>query len=58
MRIENGLWWKEEIPSPLEMANGAKALDENGKVCWSADFEDGRAAVYEKNGWKIIREGG
>ena len=34
------------------------ALDENGKVCWSADFEDGRAAVYEKNGWKIIREGG
>lgn len=31
MRIENGLWWKEEIPSPLEMANGAKALDENGR---------------------------
>lgn len=31
MRIENGLWWKEEIPSPLEMTDGAKVLDENGR---------------------------
>ena len=31
MRIENGLWWKEEIPSPQEMTEGAKILDEQGR---------------------------
>lgn len=30
MRIETGLWWREEEPSPLEMAQGAKTLDETG----------------------------
>ncbi|MBE6727198.1 MAG: metallophosphoesterase [Ruminococcaceae bacterium] len=28
MRVEAGLWWREEEPTPLEMANGAKRLDE------------------------------
>lgn len=28
MRIESGLWWREEEPSPQEMAEGAKRLDE------------------------------
>ena len=28
MRIENGLWWKEEMPSPKEMTKAAKHLDE------------------------------
>lgn len=28
MRLESGLWWREEEPTPLEMANGAKRLDE------------------------------
>ena len=28
MRIENGLWWKEEMPSPKEMTKAAKNLDE------------------------------
>ena len=33
MRIESGKWWKEEEPSPFEMAEGARALDEvNCKV--------------------------
>lgn len=27
MRIENGLWWKEEMPTPLEMSSAAKTLD-------------------------------
>lgn len=31
MRIENGLWWKEEIPSPQEMTEGAKNLDEHAR---------------------------
>lgn len=31
MRIENGLWWKEEIPSPAEMTDGAKILDQNNR---------------------------
>ncbi len=31
MRIENNLWWKEEIPSPEEMTEGAQKLDESGK---------------------------
>ncbi len=30
MRIDLGLWWREEEPTPLEMANGAKRLDEAG----------------------------
>ena len=30
MRIENGLWWREEEPTPQEMAEGAKNLDEVG----------------------------
>lgn len=28
MRIEQGFWWREELPSPTEMALGAKRLDE------------------------------
>lgn len=33
MRIENGLWWREEEPTPQEMAEGAQKLDEvGGKV--------------------------
>ncbi len=33
MRVEKGLWWREEEPSPAEMAEGAKRLDEeNCKV--------------------------
>ncbi len=33
MRIESGNWWSEEEPTPLEMAEGAKKLDEvDGKV--------------------------
>lgn len=27
MRIENGLWWKEEMPSPAEMSDAARLLD-------------------------------
>ncbi len=27
MRLENNLWWKEEIPSAAEMTEGAKLLD-------------------------------
>jgi len=30
LRIDNGLWWREEEPSPIEMAEGAKKLDEIG----------------------------
>ncbi len=30
MRLEQGFWWKEELPSPAEMADGAKTLDEAG----------------------------
>ncbi len=30
MRLENGLWWKEEMPSPLEMTKAAKLLDDRG----------------------------
>ncbi len=30
MRIEQGRWWREEEPTPLEMAGGAKRLDEAG----------------------------
>lgn len=32
MRIEQNLWWREEEPSPKEMADGAKKLDEVGCV--------------------------
>lgn len=28
MRVEHGLWWRNEEPSPYEMADGAKRLDE------------------------------
>lgn len=31
MRVENGLWWREEMPSPEEMAEGAAALDARNK---------------------------
>ncbi len=31
MRIENNLWWKEEMPSAAEMAEGAQALDKANK---------------------------
>lgn len=30
MRLEHGKWWREEEPTPLEMAEGAKRLDEAG----------------------------
>ncbi len=30
MRLEHGNWWREEEPTPLEMAEGAKRLDEAG----------------------------
>ena len=30
MRIEKKLWWREEEPTPAEMAEGAKTLDEAG----------------------------
>ena len=30
IRIEKKLWWREEEPTPAEMAEGAKALDEVG----------------------------
>lgn len=30
MRIEQGFWWREELPEPSEMALGAKRLDEEG----------------------------
>jgi len=33
MRVEKGLWWREEEPTPTEMAQGAMRLDEeNCKV--------------------------
>ncbi len=28
MRLQTGKWWKEELPSPAEMASGAEKLDE------------------------------
>ena len=30
MRVEQNLWWREEEPTPDEMASGAEALDEAG----------------------------
>lgn len=30
MRLESGLWWREEEPSPDELADGAARLDEAG----------------------------
>ncbi len=30
MRIEQGLWWREEEATPADMANGARVLDEAG----------------------------
>lgn len=30
MRVQAGNWWREEEPTPLEMAEGARALDEVG----------------------------
>jgi len=30
MRLEKGNWWREEEPTPAEMADGAKRLDEVG----------------------------
>lgn len=31
MRIENGLWWKEEMPTPNEMSDAAETLDNLGR---------------------------
>ncbi len=28
MRVQNGLWWRDEEPTPIEMAEGARRLDE------------------------------
>ncbi len=30
MRLEQGKWWREEEPTPVEMAEGASKLDERG----------------------------
>lgn len=30
MRLDTGNWWREEEPTPLEMAEGAKRLDDAG----------------------------
>ena len=30
MRVAQGFWWREEEPTPAEMADGARALDEVG----------------------------
>ncbi len=30
MRLEQGFWWEDEMPSPTEMADGARRLDEIG----------------------------
>lgn len=30
MRVESGTWWREEEPTPVEMAEGAKRLDAAG----------------------------
>lgn len=30
MRVAQGFWWREEEPTPVEMADGARALDEVG----------------------------
>ena len=30
MRLATGLWWRDEEPTPAEMAQGAKRLDEAG----------------------------
>ncbi|MBQ9355483.1 MAG: hypothetical protein IJT84_07390, partial [Clostridia bacterium] len=30
IRVEKNLWWREEEPTPAEMAEGAKTLDEVG----------------------------
>ena len=30
MRVPNNLWWREEMPTPSEMTNAAKKLDEIG----------------------------
>ncbi len=32
MRIEQGNWWRQEIPTPSEMTQGAKTLDEAGRT--------------------------
>lgn len=32
MRVEKGLWWRQEEPTPAEMADGARTLDEAGCV--------------------------
>lgn len=30
MRVEKGTWWREEEPTPIEMAEGAQILDDAG----------------------------
>lgn len=32
MRIESGKWWREELATPEEMAQGAQILDENDRI--------------------------
>ena len=40
MRLENGLWWKEEIPSAEQMTEGARLLDSmNRKVDYIVTHE-------------------
>ncbi len=33
MRAEHETWWREELPTPAEMTQGAKVIDDNGCVC-------------------------
>ena len=30
MRVENDTWWREELPTPAEMTEGAENIDEHG----------------------------
>lgn len=32
MRLDSGKWWRQEIATPEEMAEGAKRLDENDRI--------------------------
>ena len=38
MRIASGNWWREEEPTPFEMAEGAKRLFETDERCVGEDF--------------------
>ena len=54
MRLEQGTWWREEEPTPIEMANGANRLDEVGlKVDYIITHEPPslvKSAILLRNG--------